>query len=193
MKVSYLVTLDLLRNELRVQFQLSELAPGETMLMTPAWVPGNEDFERFGRDAFDLFDVRAVYPASGKQLEMRLHGWSCYTVEPRGEALTVSYRAPASPMEAGVGARLLAGISGVPLGSRYLRVAAHDGPCLVKYDVPEGWTVRHPAVARAQGGNTWEYEDYEQLLRTKVSCSRLRAWGGDGDQNHRPSPVGNYL
>lgn len=193
MKVGYRVTLDVLRNELKVQLQLSELAPGETTLMTPAWVPGDYDFEKFGRDAFDLFDVRAVNPASGKPAEMRLHGWSCYTVEQRGDALTVSYRAPASLVEPGDSAGWSGAIAGVQLGNRYLRVAGHDGSCVVHYDVPEGWTIRHPAGARTQEGTTWEYENYEQLLNTQVSCGILLALGADGELSRRRTPQENYL
>jgi predicted metalloprotease with PDZ domain len=169
MKVSYRVTLDPLREESRVQLHLADLTPGETTLMTPAWVPGDYDFEKFGRNAFDLFDVLAADPASGKQLGLHRHGWSCYTVEQRGEALTVTYRAPAANMRSNEGG----GRGSMLLGARYLRVAAHDGPCLVQYDVPEGWAVHHPAGARALGENTWEYESYEQLLETPVVLGRL--------------------
>lgn len=169
MKVSYRVTLDPRRKELRVQLLLSELAPGEATLLTPTWAPGDYDFDQFGRH---VFDVRAVDPASGRHAEMHRHGWSCYSVEQRGEALTVSYRASAAPANPSIGTRQLSDIGGVLPGTRYLRVAAHDGPCLVHYDVPEGWAIHHPAGARAHGGNTWEYDNYEQLLDTPVSFGR---------------------
>jgi predicted metalloprotease with PDZ domain len=165
MSVDYHVALDPARHELRVTMRLRELAAGTLSLTTPTWVPGDYVFATYGRD---LFDVRAERPDGGA-VPIRRQRWSGYSCEHGAGALTVSYRAAAGSIDFSEACGVLGDRNGVLLGTRYLRVARHDGPCTVHYEVPAGWQIHHPAGARQVGPHSWEYTDYEQLLDTPVA------------------------
>lgn len=165
MKVDYHVALDPARHELRVELRLEDLAPGTLALATPTWVPGDYDFQTFGRD---LFDVRARQPGGGA-VRLRRDGWSGYTFEHGADAVTVTYRAAAASVDFSEECGVLGDRNGVLLGTRYLRVRGHAGPCRVHYEVPAGWRIHHAAGARQVGERSWEYDGYEQLLDTPVA------------------------
>lgn len=170
MKATYHVTLRPAHHELGVELRLQGLASGEVALATPTWVPGDYAFEPFARD---VFEVRASDPATGSPVPVRRSGWSGYVVEQHGGALTITYRASASSVELSEECGVLGDRNGVLLGTRYLRVVGHDGPCIVRYDVPQGWAIHHPAGASPLPDNAWEYESYDLLLDTPVSFGQF--------------------
>ncbi|WP_175997612.1 PDZ domain-containing protein [Burkholderia stabilis] len=171
MNVHYDVTLDPARHELAVELTIDGVPPGELVLATPTWVPGDYDFEPFGRD---VFDVRATDGATGAALDVHRRGWPAYAVGvPARSAsegrVTVRYRAAAASVEMSEECGVLGDLNGVLLGTRYLRVSAHDGRCTVRYHVPDGWAIHHPSGATAMPERTWEYDSYARLVDTPVS------------------------
>jgi predicted metalloprotease with PDZ domain len=165
MQLAYRVTLDPDRHQLQVELDIQDLSPCELSLLTPTWVPGDYEFQTYGRD---VFAVRATDPSSGRDLRVRRNGWSGYTVEQHRGALHVRYRASAASVDFSEACGVLGDTNGVLLGTRYLHVAAQTGACSVRYQVPDGWAIHHPAGAAPLGDNTWRYADYAQLLDTPV-------------------------
>ncbi|MBI5257909.1 MAG: hypothetical protein HY855_15495 [Burkholderiales bacterium] len=170
MKLAYQVTLDPARHELGVELSIEDAPAGALTLTTPTWVPGDYDFETFGRD---VFAVQALRSADGTALPLRRQGWSGYLLEAPGGPVTVRYRASAASVELSEECGVLGDQNGVLLGTRYLRVAGHEGPCSVRYHVPPGWAVHHPSGASPQGHHTWAYDNYPQLLDTPVSFGQF--------------------
>lgn len=170
MEVTYQVRLDPARHELDVSIEIAAPPPGSLTLATPTWVPGDYDFATYGRD---VFDVKAVDRETGAPIPVRRRGWSSYTVEADGRAVRVRYRASAASVDFSEGCGVLGDLNGVLLGTRYLRVAEHNGGCSVRYQVPEGWAVHHPSGATPLGDNTWAYDGYERVLDTPVSFGQF--------------------
>jgi predicted metalloprotease with PDZ domain len=165
-KPVYEVTLDPARHELGVTLHLHGLPAGELRLVTPTWVPGDYDFQPYGRD---VFQVRATDPESGAPVAVRRRGWSGYAVEPPGRSLRVSWRAAAASSDFSEACGVLGHLNGVLLGTRYLYAEGHEGPCTVHYRVPAGWAIHHPSGATPLPDQAWDYESYAQLLDTPVS------------------------
>ncbi|MBN3728510.1 M61 family metallopeptidase, partial [Burkholderia sp. Ac-20379] len=89
------------------------------------------------------------------------------------DGVTVRYRAAAASSATSGAGGVLGDANGVLLGARYLRVAEHDGPCTVRYRVPDGWAIHHPSDAQALPDRTWAYRDHAHLLDTPVSFGRV--------------------
>lgn len=170
MRVAYQVTLDPLRHELGVEMAIDDVPAGPLALATPTWVPGDYDFETFARDVFAL---QATDAASGAPVPWRREGWSGYVVDAPGGSLKLRYRASAASVDFSEECGVLGDRNGVLLGTRYLRVPAHDGACSVRYRVPAGWAIHHPSGAKPAGADTWVYDDYPQLLDTPVSFGQF--------------------
>ncbi|PXW28697.1 M61 family metallopeptidase [Paraburkholderia caballeronis] len=171
MNVHYEVTLDPTSHELGVELAIDGVPSGQLVLATPTWVPGAYEFAPFARD---LFDVRATDASTGAALTVRRHGWSAYAIDvpARGaadRAVTVRYRAAAASVAMSEACGVLGDQHGVLLGTRYLRVTAHDGRCTVRYHVPDGWAIHHPSGATRLSPQSWEYDSYARLLDTPVS------------------------
>lgn len=168
--VEYTVTLDPARHQLLVKMRIPNLPAGELRLQSPTWVPGDYSFANYGRD---IFACSASDATNGAVLALRRDGLADYTVQHGGGELLVSYRAAASSADFSEACGVLGDQNGVLLGTRYLRVAGTNGPCLVNYEVPAGWPIHHPSGARQVGERSWEYTDYEQLLDTPVCFGRF--------------------
>lgn len=162
--VDYEVDIDPVRHQLQVRMRLPAQAAGVLRLETPTWVPGDYSFAPYARDLFAC----QVRDASGAVLALRRDGQAGYRVAHDGGALTVEYRADAAAAGFGEACGRLGSDNGVLLGTRYLRVAGHEGPCVVHYRVPDGWPIHHPSGARYLGAGRWEYSAYEELLDTPV-------------------------
>lgn len=163
--VEYTVTLDPARHQLRVRMRIPDLPAGELLLQSPTWVPGNYSFASYARD---IFACTASDGATGAALAVRRDGLAGYKVQHGGGELLVSYCASASSADFSEACGVLGDQNGVLLGTRYLRVAGAAGPCVVTYEVPDGWPIHHPSGARRLAERRWEYTGYEQLLDTPV-------------------------
>ncbi len=170
MEVTYQVRLDPAGHALDVTIEIADPPPGPLTLATPTWVPGDYDFAPYGRD---LFDVKATDRETGAPIPVRRRGWSGYAVEAGGRALRVRYRASAALVDFSEACGGLGDLNGVLLGTRYLRVAEHNGGCAVRYHVPEGWAIHHPSGATPLGDHTWAYDGYERLLDTPVAFGQF--------------------
>jgi predicted metalloprotease with PDZ domain len=154
------------RHEIEVEMLLEgPAAEGPLRLEVPTWVPGDYEFQPFGRD---LFDVKAADPRTGGELAVTRAGWQAYHVEGAAGAVRVNYTAYCSSTDFGEPCGILDDRYGILLGTRYLFTPAHRGPCRITYEIPEGWGLHHPSGARRDGEWSWEYPSYEVLLDTPV-------------------------
>lgn len=169
MTVHCRVALDPPRHELDIEMTFDADEGTDVYLWTPTWVPGDYEFQAYGRD---VFGVRAT-DREGAAVNIERHGWQGYVVRCAPSSLRITYRALASSVDFSEACGVLGNESGVVLGTRYLRVADHAGPWQVRYEVPEGWAIHHPAGAVPSGPATWVYPNYEILLDTPVSFGRF--------------------
>jgi predicted metalloprotease with PDZ domain len=163
--IEYRVRVRPAQQQIDVELKLPSLAEVPVKLSTPTWVPGAYGFMKYGRD---LFNVAARDATSGKSLSIRREGWSSYVVDPIGASTIVTYSASASETAWGELAGVVDGHQAVLLGTRYLFVEGHNGPCRVTYELPAGWPLHHPAGAKRVGATTYEYPSYALLLDTPV-------------------------
>lgn len=139
---------------------------GPLQLAVPTWVPGAYGLMKYGRD---LFDVRAV-DAKGKDLAIVREGWSGFRIDAAPKQLTITWKAVAYDPAWGELSGLVDHTHAVLRATRYLRVPAHDGPCRVRYELPQGWALHHPSGAKALGANHFEYRSFAALLDAPVVC-----------------------
>lgn len=170
MQVTYQVRLEPSQHALEVAIDIVDPPPGPLTLATPTWVPGDYDFAPYGRD---VFDVRTVDLETDAPIAVRRHGWSGYRVQAEGRSCRVRYRASAASVDFSEACGVLGDRNGVLLGTRYLRVVEHDGPCTARYEVPESWAIHHPSGATPLGDNAWTYDGYARLLDTPVAFGRF--------------------
>ena len=88
-------TVDIHKNSLEMSVSIdipSEIIPSdkkEILLELPKWVPGDYEFEAYGRDVFSVQAKNAL----GKNLEVKRKGFNAYLVKTDGESVTVTYQA----------------------------------------------------------------------------------------------------
>jgi predicted metalloprotease with PDZ domain len=170
-RVAYHVRVRPAQHEIEVEVRLEgDVAEGRVRLETPTWVPGDYDFDTYGRD---VFSVKATDPRTGATLEVCRDGWQAYHIESAHGEVAVTYTAYCSSVDFGEPCGILDDRNGVLLGTRYLRAPAHSGECRVTYELPTNWELHHPAGARQIDARTWEYPSYEVLLDTPVSMGHF--------------------
>jgi predicted metalloprotease with PDZ domain len=155
-------------HEMEVELRLAGLPDGPVRLQTPTWVPGAYGFMKYGRD---LFDVRAT-DSSGAELPMRRDGWAGYLAEAKGE-LEVHFKAYASDPAWGELVGIVAADQALLLATHFLFAPAHQGPCRVEYQLPNGWELHHPSGAKLVDERTFEYESFAALLDTPIAAGRF--------------------
>lgn len=154
------------RHELEVELTLEgSAAHGAVKLQVATWVPGAYGFMKYGRD---LFELKAFDARTGAPLALSREGWQGFRVDGGAGAVRVTYRASAYDPAWGELCGLVDHENAVLLGTRYLHVPAHAGPCRVTYEFPAGWRVHHPAGPKALDDGTWEYPSFAVLLDTPV-------------------------
>ncbi len=164
--VAYHVRVVPARHEIEVEMTLEgPAAEGTIRLEVPTWVPGDYEFDTFGRDVFEL---KAADKHTGAPLVVHRAGWQAYHVGGGAGAVRITYRAYCSSIDFGEPCGILDDQYGVLLGTRYLHTPAHLGACRVTYELPAGWELHHPSGARQVEPWTWEYPSYEVPLDTPV-------------------------
>lgn len=139
---------------------------GVVSLEIPKWVPGDYDFEPYGRD---IFSVEAI-DDSGNSCPVERKGYNGYSVQGNGRPLTVTYRASCYEPDLGDAMGLVDSEYAVLMGTRYLFCPDYLGNCTVNYGtLPDDWKIHHPSGAkRLANYNAWEYPSFEVLLDTPV-------------------------
>ena len=139
---------------------------GEVLLELPAWVPGDYDFEPYGRDIFTV----TAQNAQGDSLTVKRKGYSGYTIGTTGDPITVTYQASCYEPDLGDAMGLVDSDYAVLMGTRYLFCPDYLGACSVHYNnLPDGWQIHHPSGAKKEtDSNTWVYPSFEILLDTPV-------------------------
>lgn len=136
------------------------------LLELPKWVPGDYEFEPYGRDVFSV----EAKNAAGAILEVKREGFNSYLVEANGEAIIVTYEASCYEPDLGDAMGLVDSEYAVLMGTRYLFLNNYSGPCSVQYSTGKlNWKIHHPSGARKVAENTWVYPSYEILLDTPVT------------------------
>ena len=151
-------------HQLEVELEV-ELPPGPARFEIPTWVPGAYGFMKYARD---LFELKAEDAKSGRALPVAREGWSGFRVDGASGAVRVRYRAMASDVGFGELCGLVEHHQAVLLGTRYLRAVGHEGPCEVRYELPEGWAFHHPAGPERLEAQRYRYQSYAELLDTPV-------------------------
>jgi predicted metalloprotease with PDZ domain len=159
-------------HELEVEMTLDgpAVAGGTVRLAVPTWVPGDYEFQPYGRD---LFDFQAQDLATGARLEVAREGWQAFSIQGRQGPIRLRYRASAYEADFSSQCGIVDGECAVLPGTRYLRVPAWPGACRVAYRLPRGWKVHQPSGATRIGRTTWDYPSYEILLDTPVVLGRF--------------------
>lgn len=160
-------------HELAVTLRLPSVS-GTVELEVPTWVPGAYGFMKYGRD---LFEVRAQ--EGGKPLTVARNGWQGYTVSGVVDEVVIDYRCFAHDAAWGELTGLVDHTQAVLLATRQLFAPAHKGPCVVEYELPEGWPLHHPAGARALGERTFEYPSFSAWLDTPVVAGAFDSYSRD--------------
>jgi predicted metalloprotease with PDZ domain len=140
---------------------------GKLELELPTWVPGDYDFEPYGRD---VFEVKAS-DSDGNSLIVERKGFNAYNILTSGDkVIYVQYQASCYEPDLGDAMGLVDSDYAVLMGTRYLFCSDYLGACSVEYFIPEGWKLHHPSGAKKVGRvNKWEYPSFEVLLDTPVS------------------------
>ncbi|MEQ9426032.1 MAG: hypothetical protein RJQ09_16520 [Cyclobacteriaceae bacterium] len=173
--VIYYVQLHPEKLEISVKMELSGVAAqgaGEELILNlPSWVPGDYEFEPYGRD---IFNVRAIHP-NGQTIKVSRAGLNGYAFENAGQPLIVTYQASCYEPDLGDAMGLVDSDYAVLMGTRYLFNQQYVGPCIVDYGtLPEGWQLHHPSGAdRVPNTNKWNYPGFEILLDTPVSFGKF--------------------
>lgn len=142
----------------------------EVLLELPRWVPGDYDFEPYGRD---IFSVKAQN-ALGKNLSVKREGFNGYLVEADGEALIVTYEASCYEPNLGDAMGLIDSDYAVLMGTRYLFLTDYFGPCSTTYSTGNAnWKIHHPSGSESVGHNKWIYPSFEILLDTPVTLGKF--------------------
>jgi predicted metalloprotease with PDZ domain len=170
-KVDYVVRVLPERHELEVTMTVhARDAMGTLELKVPTWVPGHYAFAPYARD---LFDLTAIDPASHTELSVTRDGWQGFRIAGVGRAVTVRYRVFDFNNDLSEDTGLVQETYAVLLGTRYLYLPDFEGPCTVRYEIPEGWAIHHPCGAVPLSERSWEYPSYEILLDTPVVLGRF--------------------
>ncbi|MDJ0630511.1 MAG: hypothetical protein QNJ44_19800 [Rhodobacter sp.] len=161
----YHVTIDPDTLELEVELVLFGAFVTDGMVLTvPSWVPGDYDFEPYGRD---VFAVENADPEDGVQVVR--DGWNGYKVFGASDKVHLRYRASAYEPDLGDAMGLVDSNYAVLMGTRYLFCPDYVGPCSVQYgQLPPKWTIHHPSGATPEGDQRWAYPSFEILLDTPV-------------------------
>lgn len=168
--VAYKVAIDPNRLEMTVSMQLSGVAvagkDGLVALEIPKWVPGDYDFEPYGRDIFSV----AGKDEDGNDLTVNRAGFNGFSIAGNGRPLTLTYRASCYEPDLGDAMGLVDSDYAVLMGTRYLFCPDDLGECSVDYgELPKGWNIHHPSGAsRVEQTNKWVYPSFEILLDTPV-------------------------
>jgi len=164
--VSYRVAVAPAEHELRITTTITDAdVDGVLRLESPTWVPGDYEFQTFGRD---VFGVAARDAGTGAQLPVRRSGWQAYEIERATGSVEITYTAYCSSWDRSEACGILGDTNGVLTGARYLRVPAYDGEYEVNYELPPGWGIHHPSGAVQVADTAWRYPSYEILLDTPV-------------------------
>jgi predicted metalloprotease with PDZ domain len=165
--------------QLEVELTVRSLPKGPVRFELPTWVPGAYAFMRYARN---LYDVKAREPKSGRALPVRRSGWSGFEVVEADGEVTLSYRVHGYDPAWGEMVGVVQHDQAVILGTHYLYAVGQLGPRTVRYEVPTGWKVHHPAGAETVGANAWRYPSYHALLDTPVVMGQFelvtRTWQG---------------
>jgi len=176
----YRVTVRPRAHVLDVSMELRGVPAGAPLqLSTPTWVPGAYGLMRFARDVYEL---RATSDG-GEELKVTRDGLCGFKVEgARGGRVRVTYRAWAYDPGWGELCGLVDDEHAVLLGTRYLFAPALGGPCVVRYELPEGWVMHHPGGAEQIDERTFQYPSHAALLDAPVVAGkfdvRTRTSGG---------------
>ena len=175
----YLVRVEPKSSLLEVELTERGLPKGNVTFELPTWVPGAYAFMRYARN---LHEVKARDARTGRALAVRRAGWSGFEVlEAEGE-VTLTYRVHAYDPAWGELVGLLSHEQGVILGTHFLYAQGRKGERTVRYVLPEGWALHHPAGATLVGPNAFRYPSYHALLDTPVVLGRherlTRTWQG---------------
>jgi len=168
--VSYQVELDPSSLEMKVSMKITGSVAkgkdGELLLELPAWVPGDYEFEPYGRDIFSV----TAYNSNGDVIQVKRKGFDAYIISTAGDSVIVKYRTSCYEPDLGDAMGLVDSDYAVLMGTRYLFCPDYLGECSVNYGkIPKGWQIHHPSGARREGNsNTWVYPSFEILLDTPV-------------------------
>jgi len=172
--IAYEVTLNPKGLEMTVTMKITgQVAPNavdNVMLEIPKWVPGDYDFEPYGRD---IFSVSAT-DSNNNSLPVNRNGFTGYAITVKGDGkdntVTVTYRASCYEPDLGDAMGLVDSNYAILMGTRYLFCPHYTGECSVDYgQLPEGWQMHHPSGAkRIELTNKWIYPSFEVLLDTPV-------------------------
>ncbi|HKJ41818.1 MAG TPA: hypothetical protein VKA27_06965 [Sunxiuqinia sp.] len=143
----------------------------QVLLELPTWVPGDYDFEPYGRD---IFSVQAK-TNEGIKLNVTRRGYNGYLIEANGESIVVTYEASCYEPDLGDAMGLVDSDYAVLMGTRYLFLTGYFGPCSVDYITSNtDWKIHHPSGSERVGQtNTWIYPSFEILLDTPVCFGKF--------------------
>lgn len=166
--VAYQVTLHPNRLEMTVAMRLDvpQAADGTLSLEIPKWVPGDYDFEPYGRDIFSV----VASDEEGNSLSVSRKGFNGFSIATGVGITTVTYRASCYEPDLGDATGLVDTDYAVLMGTRYLFCPDYLGECSVNYgQLPKQWRIHHPSGAKREGNsNKWTYPSFEVLLDTPV-------------------------
>lgn len=170
--VDYRVRVRPAQHQFDVTLTIPTASTSPLKLSIPTWVPGAYGFMKYGRD---LFSVSARAVSTGESLRVRREGWSSYVVDGSSGGVEVTYSAGAYDPAWGELAGIVDSHQAVLLGTRYLFLEEHAGPCRVTYELPDDWPLHHPAGAKRLNATTFEYPSYAALLDTPVTAGAFEA------------------
>ncbi|MFZ7091313.1 hypothetical protein [Primorskyibacter sp. 2E233] len=164
----YVISIDPKKLEISVKLHLSGKAVSDGMTLTvPSWVPGDYEFEPYGRD---LFQISASDPDTDESVEIFRDGWNGYRLTGVRDRVDICYTACAYTPDLGDAMGLVDSNYAILLATRYLFNPDYLGDCEVHYvNLPDGWDIHHPSGAQRLGDATaWRYPSFEILLDTPV-------------------------
>lgn len=172
--VNYTVEIFPSKLEMGVSMEIpADLIPSqkkEFLVELPKWVPGDYDFEPYGRD---VFSVKAK-TYTGKDLKVKREGFNGYFIESSEEGVIITYQASCYEPDLGDAMGLVDSDYAVLMGTRYLFLSEYYGPCSATYrTLNKDWKIHHPSGAENLGGNKWVYPSFEILLDTPVTFGKF--------------------
>ena len=143
----------------------------DILLELPKWVPGDYDFEPYGRDVFSI----QAKNSAGKNIKVKRKGFNGYLLEANSETVVVTYEASCYEPDLSDAMGLIDSDYAVLMGSRYLFLPDYLGPCTVVYStLNKDWKIHHPSGAERIGvQNKWIYPSFEILLDTPITFGKF--------------------